>query len=715
MRLLRTIIITAVSLLQVLQASAQTQDGRRNSLYKTDTLKSSLIVEDIRKAGKSTQTGYLKLIQDDFTFKSVLNSPDVLKTLQMLPGVASGTEMKSDLYVRGGTGYDNLYLLENVPIYQPGHFLGMFSVFNTDMLSTVDFFKSGFPAEYGGRISSVTDVHIKEGDLNKKNSLFSIGVTDGRFMIDGPMTKGKSSYCIAFRQGWVEAFLRPMLGHFNVDAAYYSSSMTKEGNYAFSDLDAKLTWRLSATDKVTLNLFASYDFMKMTKSSKSYYDDKYGNSRWGNAVASATWHKTLTPATKFSLTGYVSDGLCDIYSNRKHFVVNKTEHVKTDNYTGTLDAGVKLNSTSILGWNTFTYGLSTGFRRYVAKRKDVTETTGKNYHEIDVDRFDKGLNAAELAIFAEDEINPTRWFSVSAALRYQLFTTSGRTYNFLEPRAAVCLKPFKALSFKMSYSRMNQPDHLLSSYLLDLPGNFWMPSTKKMSPLMSNQYSAELDFRPNRTWYISLSGFYKDLKNVIEYFGQPSISPSIDTWETAYEQGKGRAYGAEFFAEFRKGKYDLSASYTLSWAERNFPQFKSGWYPDRYDNRNKISVNLIYKAHELINIYANWTYHTGNRLSLKSYYVPDKYVDDLALYDINGSASPNNYQFPAYHRLDIGIDFKATNRKGHDYLVSFGCYNVYGRKNPMYVTLEPYAYGGYALRLTSVFPVLPTFRYTMFF
>ncbi len=715
MRLYRTIMAAALTLSLVWQAAGQPQDGRRNSQIRTDTLKSSIIIEDIRQAGKRSQTGYLKLIQDDFTFKSVLNSPDVMKTLQMLPGVSAGTEMKSDLYVRGGTGYDNLYLLENAPIYQPGHFLGMFSVFNTDMLSTVDFYKSGFPAEYGGRISSVVDVRIKEGDFTKRNSMFSLGVTDGRFMMDGPMKKGKSSYSIAFRQGWVEAFLRPMLDHFNVDAAYYSSSITKNGNYAFSDLDAKLTWRLSPTDKITLNLFASYDFMKMSGKSKTDYDNKYGNSRWGNAVGSVNWHKTLSPATKFTMTGYISDGMCDIYSRRKQYISEKTRHTRIDNITGTLDAGVKLNAATAMGMHNFTYGASAGFIRYSAKRTSTSETVGKNYSKTETDRFNSGKNAARLTVYAEDEMNLTHWLSMSAGFRYQIYATAGKIYNFPEPRAAVSLKPFNSLSFKVSYSRMNQPDHLLSSYLLDIPGNFWMSSDKRMRPLSSNQYSAELDFRPNRIWYVSLSGFYKDMKNVLEYFGQPSIYPEVDTWKTSYEQGKGRSYGAELYAEFRKGKYDLSASYTLSWSERNFPQYKSGWYPDRYDNRNKITVNLIYKAHELINIYANWTYHTGNRLSLKSYYVPEDYVDDMLLFPINGSSSPNNYQFPAYHRLDIGIDFKATNRKGHDYLVSFGCYNVYGRKNPMYVTLEPYAYGGYAIRLTSVFPVLPTFRYTMFF
>lgn len=694
------------------------QDGRRNSREKVDTLTSSVIIGDIRRPELITQSGMLKLIRDDFNFKSTLNTPDVIKTIQMLPGVAQGTEMKSDLYVRGGTGSDNLYLLDNVPVYQPGHFLGMFSIFNTEMLSTVDFYKSGFPGEYGGRLSSVIDVKTKEGRTDHANTMFSAGITDGRFQTEGPIKKGKSSYNIGFRTSWIEAVLRPMLNHFNVDAAYYSNDITKDGHYAFSDLHAKIMWKVSDADKILFNTFFSYDFMRSYEAEKSNLYKGMDNSRWGNAIFSTTWQHKWSEKSNLSLTGYFSDGICDIYNKKVRNNETGSISVRNDNISNIAEAGIKLKASLITGIHKIRYGAALSYHHYGASRNTLEKITQNGKTQENKDIVDNTRRALDFSVFGEDEIQLARWFHLNAAFRYQMYNTFGKTYNFVEPRLSTCFSAGTVFDFKMSYSKMNQTEHLIMSNMTDIPGNFWMPSTKKMKPMQADQYSAEIDFRPNRVWYLNLSGFYKQISGVAEYIGPNKDFPDQDSWEKQFIQGDGRSYGAELFLEFRKGKYDLSTSYTLSWSERKFATAMPGWFPDRFDNRHKISVNAIYKAHELINIYANWTYHTGNRLTLKSYYSPSEInttQNKVPQYAFKESSSPNNYEFPAYHRLDIGIDFKATTKKGHDYLVSFGCYNVYGRKNPIYATIEPSAYGGLGIRLTSVFPVFPSFRYTMFF
>lgn len=713
---------TTVLILLAFCTVVSAQDGRRNTRERIDTIKSSIIVEDIRRPAVRTQTGMLKLIKDDFNFKSVLGTPDVMKTLQMLPGVAQGTEMKSDLYVRGGTGSDNLYLLDNVPVYQAGHFLGMFSVFNTEMLSTVDFYKSGFPAKFGGRTSSVVDVGIKEGDLYKTTGMFSAGVTDGRFQIEGPIRKGRSSYNIAYRHGWVEAIVKPMLNKFNVDGAYMSNDITKDGHYGFSDLDAKVTWLLGDSDKLTFNTFLSFDYMMLSgKVGKDLMDyDKYdGNSVWGNGILSANWHHKVSSRTDFVATAYFTDGICDIYHRSERSYGTDTRSEKDDNVSNVLDFGAKVNAVTRLKGHNLRYGAAAVFHRYGAFRSSEqhTSTSSGFFTDNISEKINNGRNALDLTAYGEDEMRVAGWLSVNAGLRYQLYKVTGKAYNFLEPRTAVSFNLSRSTSLKLSYSKMNQPDHLIMSYMMDFPGNFWMPSTLRMRPMSSDQYAVELDFRPDRVWYVNVAGFYKDMRNVSEYFGSKARFPDQDSWETLFTQGEGRAYGAEIYAELRKGRFDISGSYTLSWSERRHEVFFPEWYLDRFDNRHKIAFNAIYKAHELINIYLNWTYHSGNRLTLPSYYYPvrDWHDEDLIIHDPIGASSPNNYSFPAYHRLDVGVDFKATSKRGRDYLVSFGCYNVYGRKNPMYAQVEESAYGGYGLRLTSVFTVLPTIRYTLFF
>lgn len=715
---------TIILLLVFLGLSAAAQDGRRNSKEKADTLRSAIVIDDIRRPAVRTQTGMLKLIKDDFTFKSVLSAPDVLKTIQMLPGVAQGTEMRSDLYVRGGTGYDNLYLLDNVPVYQTGHLLGLFSVFNTEMIGTVDFYKSGFPAKFGGRGSSVVDIGIKEGDLRRTSGMFSVGVTDGRFQIEGPMKKDTSSYNIAFRYGWVEAALRPLSGKFNLDGTYLSSDITQNGHYGFGDLDAKFLWILGDSDKLTFNTFFSFDYMMLMESKGKEledYDEYDGNSNWGNGIVSASWHHKSSPGTSFVSTAYIGDGVCDVYHKNETVRGEDIVTNREDNLSNVLDFGTKINAITRIGGQNLSYGGAAVFHRYGAFRRNKSHSTATGGYVKDdiLEKSDNGRGAVDISAYIEDETRPTSRLTVNAGLRYQLYVVKSKAYNFLEPRAAVSFRLSRSASAKLSYSKMNQPDHLIMSYIMDYPGNFWMPSTLRMKPIRFDQCTAELDYRPDRALYVNLAGFYKRMRNISEYFGAKSRFPDQDSWETLFTQGDGRAYGAELYAELRKGRFDISGSYTLSWSERRQAVFYPEWYPDRFDNRHKISLNAIYKAHELINIYANWTYHSGNRLTLLSYYYPTLDSQDETLgitgHIPTGVSAPNNFSFPAYHRLDVGIDFKATNKKGNDYLVSFGCYNVYARKNPINASFENSSYGGYGLRLRSVFTALPTIRYTMFF
>ena len=224
-------------------------------MAQTDTLASALIVDDIRRHENRAQTGLINVVGEDMKYKAVMGTPDVIKTLQMLPGVAAGDEMSSGLYVRGGTGTDNLFLIDNVPLYQPSHLLGLFSVLNTDVIDKIGFYKGGFQAKHGGRISSVIDASIAEGNYEKPSSMLSIGNMDLRYHAEGPMKKDKSSYNIAIRQSCIGLYLPKLMNWLSIGDYYYENDIFSEGDYSFTDLNAKFSWKLSARDRLHLNVY----------------------------------------------------------------------------------------------------------------------------------------------------------------------------------------------------------------------------------------------------------------------------------------------------------------------------------------------------------------------------------------------------------------------------------------------------------------------------
>lgn len=688
----------------------------------------SVVVTDYRpRAQKKTQTAMMKIDRKDFKFKSVLSTPDVIKTLQMLPGVTPGNEMSSTMNVRGGTGNDNLYLMDNVPIYQSGHFLGLFSVFNTDMVESVDFYKGGFPARFGGRASSVVDVRMKDGNMQEHRGSFSLGITDGRFQMEGPIKKGVLSYNVAVRHSWVEAFLRPILNAVSTPDVSYSNDYTKEGHYAFTDLNAKFTWAKSSRDKITFNTYVGFDFMSFNDFSRSRNDiyigggtsyeqskDSYKDAnRWGNLLMSAIWERDLSDKRKMTSTYYVTDGYYHaLREDISEFTIRDKaykEYSLESNISSVLDIGAKIDfSDKSFGRHDLNYGASVVYHLFspIAFTHDYMENKEKGRYDEEEATAGRNYHSPELAIYAEDEFAISPYIYLNAGLRYMLFITKNKAYNTVEPRFALSYNPSRKLSLKLAYSEMSQPVHQLESFKTESPGSFWMPATANMEPIHARLASAETEWRPNRHFLLDFACFWKTMDHLYEYTGNRTL-PSPAAWENEFTEGKGRSYGFEFYGEFQNERWEISTAYTLSWSQRYFEAFYHDWYRDRYDNRHNIVINGIYKAHQLIDMYVTWTLRSGNRYTIPLY--GDQYYQGESLY-------PNNFQMPTYHRLDAGINFRArTAKKGRDYIVTFAVYNLYGRKNPFYLTLTEDVYNRPAIKMTSIFPILPTIRYSMYF
>lgn len=689
-----------------------------------DVLDSSVVRDYRPRAENKTQSSMISISRKDFKFKSVLSSPDVIKTLQMLPGVTPGNEMSSTMNVRGGTGYDNLYLMDNVPIYQSGHFLGLFSVFNTDVVKSVDFYKGGFPAQYGGRASSVVDVKLTDGNMKEHHSSFSLGFTDGRVQFEGPIKKDVLSYNIALRHGWVEAFVRPILNAVTIPDVSYSNDYTKDGNYAFTDFNAKVTWLKDTRNKISFNAYVGFDFMAFSdlgslglEGGGSNYNSSFKDShRWGNFLLSSIWEKRLSDRKTMTFTAYATDGYYNyIYELVKRYKVSKEvtgsipktkSYSKESNTSSILDIGAKVHFVDkTISRHTLRYGGSLIWHHFTPVNVTHTYDEYKRQGRANEVYKEAGrrYDSPELSLYMEDEMALSPVINLNAGLRYMLFVVKGGAYNRLEPRVALSYVPTRKWSFKASYSEMNQPIHQVESYHSEQPGSFWMPATKRMKPIHALQGVLEAEWRPDHMWILNISGFYKSMRHLYEYAGSYTALPSPSKWETQFVEGKGRSFGLEFYAEFQNERWELTSAYTLSWSQRYFSAFHNDWYRDRYDNRHNFVLNVIFKAHKLVDMYANWTFRSGNRYTLPTY-------------EYGVALEPNNFQMPAYHRLDIGIDFRAkTSRKGDDYTVSFGVYNLYGRSNPIYLQREQDVYQRPTLKLTSIFPVLPSIRYTRWF
>ena len=696
-----------------------------------DTLASALIVDDIRKHENRTQTGLINVVGTDMRYKAVMGTPDVIKTLQMLPGVAAGDEMSSGLYVRGGTGTDNLFLIDNVPLYQPSHLLGLFSVLNTDVIDKIGFYKGGFQARHGGRISSVIDASIAEGDYEKPSSILSIGNMDLRYHAQGPMKKDKSSYNIAVRQSCIGLYLPKLMNWLSIGDYYYENDIFSVGDYSFTDLNAKFSWKLSARDHLNLNVYGGYDYTTIRDvMQNSEYQD---NSRWGNAVSSVEWERVVSDKTSFSLTGYVTDGYA---LNNEISLSEEDESVKRDvrkshTSSNVLDLGAVFNAETKIPYHHLRYGGSMVYHHYspyTGREQYVVHLDGRKEENENTIVYNS-MNDGEFAIYAQDEYSVNDWFTLDAGVRYTMFAVKDKIYNLVEPRLATSVNLADDLLFKISYSRMTQPLHLVTSSGKDSPCNFWMPSTSRMRPMEGNQVSAELDYRPSLKWYVNVVGYYKKMNHLYQYAGRATESAPQDKWESLHYDGQGRSYGFEAFIERTTDVFSMSLGYTLSWSERRCEAIWYGWYPDRFDNRHKVDFAITYHPNPLIDIYATWVFHSGNKYTLDTYYsvgsiteIPPPSGSNKNVqtsYDVNyvsqGASSPHNWHYPDYHRLNVGIDFNAVSRRGRSYTVGFSVYNLYNRMNPVRVSFEHLGKTTVQLKYTSIFPILPSFRYTLYF
>lgn len=710
-------------------------DLNRNILLKVNlkedySLDEVLVVGDLNSPINTTQTGKVSFNAHDLrTEYALFSSPDVVKTLQSLPGVASGTEMLSGLYVHGGNNDENLFLLDGTPLYQVSHLGGLFSAFNTDIIKNIDFYKSGFPARYGGRLSSVVDVRTNDGDLKEYHGTFSMGLLDGRIQYEGPIIKNRTSFNIAMRRSWLEAFSAP--------AFYFRNKSNSDdkitGKYAFHDINAKLTHYFSDISKVYISFYTGNDMLKINNkqifndytedSDEELYRTNF-NLQWGNATTAIHWNYRLSPKLFVNITGIYSRSRSSFNYKKEEQFLNEGEVMRltsVERYNRSIidDAGYRLEFNYRPGASQhIRMGSNYLFHAFHPQSRILNEYSG---NEMQVDTLRNSsyhfYRGHEFTLFAEDDIALGREWRLNIGMHYTMFKVTDKTYHEVEPRAAIRYLLNEHTALKLSYTEMSQFMHLLSSTYLNFPTDYWVPSTSNIHPMRSRQFAAGLYMRLPYQVNLSVEGFYKTMNHILEYDGKNQLAPSVENWEADVKRGKGRAYGVELALSRHVLKTSMNFSYTLSWSKRKFDDIYRGWYANKFDNRHKINISVRHQLTQQIEAYAAWNYHSGNKIT-----VPSQYIESPALPGINGKKpgqwvyeEPNNATLPAYHRLDLGVNFRKVTKRGFERIWNISIYNAYCRMNVLYAKVDDLSAGKFTSKATGVFPIIPSFSYTLKF
>lgn len=660
---------------------------------------------------------------------ALLGEADVVKTLQRQPGTAVGTEGMTGLYVRGGNADENLYLLDGNPVYHTNHVLGFFSAFNPDAVKNVSFYKGSFPAEYGGRLSSVIDVRTNEGDRKEYHGNLSVGLLAVRANLEGPIIKNRSSFNVSLRRTWMELISWPVLTALNKD-----SDRKMQGGYHFYDMNAKVNHSFSDRSRVYLSFYMGTDsYLDGEK-----LDDIYGSKRtfrwrWGNLIGSAGWNYVINNKLFATFTGGYTRYRSHIVHEKDAFVASLDQQhpqsyfqagdyrsaMEDMNLRASFDYRPNVNHRIRMGTDYLFHVFrpeQSGMRSWY-KDSVITQQTNTVF-------ANSVFRGHEYSLYAEDEMHLTDRLSVNAGMRYTLFHVQRQTYQSLQPRFSARYMLLKNFSAKVSYSKMNQYIHLLSNSYISQPTDIWVPVTQRIRPMYAHQVSGGLYYRWNM-FDLSAEAYYKDMNNLVEYKDNGPALSAFAGWEDRVGVGKGRSYGLELMAQKKTGRLSGWIGYTLSWSDRWFSDGsvnKGRRFPSKYDNRHKIDVVATYRLSKKVELTTAWMYASGNHITIMDQQygsaagqTNNGYFDTEYIPNGSSASSRNNYQLSPYHRLDLGVNFYRYKKKGRMGIWNLSLCNAYMHPNPFMVSPVYYENNGkryVELQQTLLVVFFPSLSYT---
>ena len=681
-------------------------------LPKSTTSQAIIISGKRRDANvKNAQMGKLDLsIEQIKSVPSFLGEVDILKTIQLLPGVRNAGEGSAGIYVRGGGPDQNLIMLDDAVVYNTGHLFGFFSIFNADAIKSTSLIKGGIPAQYGGRLSSVLDVSMKEGNNKDFQVEGGIGLIASRLSIQGPFKKEKASFIFSARRTYIDALAKPF---------FKKTSPYRGSGYYFYDLNAKVNYKFSEKDRIYLSGYFGkdkFDFVNGRQSLKV-------NIPWGNSTGTFRWNHVFNNRLFGNTTLVYNDYNFNFSANQNNFEISLLSGIKDLNVKQDFDlypfTNHKLKFGGLYTYHTFTPSVVSGKQDSIIFKPNNAQT--KYAHEAaiyihdDWELNEKIKVNAGLRWSAFQQVGPFKTYSTDAngnRLDSTVFKSGSPiiTYNGLEPRLTLRYSMNDETSVKASLTKNYQYIHLVSNAGTTLPTDLWVPSTYKVKPQESWLYALGLfkNFNDNH-FETSLEIYYKSMKNQLEY--EEGYTPAtLEDTENFFTFGKAWSYGTEIFVNKTKGMLTGWAGYSLSWTWRKFAALNFGKkYPAKFDRRNDLTLVGTYKLNKKWKLSSNFVFGTGNAVTLPQRF----YIFDGTL--TQEYSAINKYRLQAYHRLDFSAIFdpnKKANRKLKSQWV-FSVYNVYSRKNPYFIYFDQEGNPNNGTlkiqaKQVSLFPVIPS-------
>jgi outer membrane cobalamin receptor len=644
---------------------------------------------------------------------SLFGEADVMKSIQLMPGVQGGTEGGAGLYVRGGGVDENLILLDGVPLYSVDHLFGFFSVFNPEVVKKIMLFKGSFPARFSGRLSSVIDVRTNDGDMQNYHGTIGIGLLSGKLHFEGPIVKDRTSFNISARRSYLDLLAKPV--------------MPSDGKftYYFYDYNAKVNHRFNNKSRLLVSLYHGKD--KIGSGSNENFDDYFSkydlNMKWGNFLAATKFNYQLTPNiftnTTLSYTHY------DFNVNSTYFD-KSISNMYENNYKSDYSSGIKDLALSVdfdyhfSPRHHFRFGGAYKMHRFNPEVQTSKIDYTENNTSVDTlysSMADSRIKAKEANVYLEDNISIGNNLDMNLGVHLSLFNVSSKTYTSFQPRISTRYALTDNIALKASYTKMSQYIHLLSSYMISMPTDLWVPTTSHIKPMKADQYSVGGYYSGLRGWELSMEAYYKVMRNVLEYKDGAFFTGSSQNWESKVEMGKGRSMGIEFMAQKTTGKATGWVAYTLAKSDRKFALDginNGNHFPFKYDRRHHLNAVLNYELSDKIDISSSWEFYTGGTTTLAEEKTLIIYPNDNHVSEANYIEERNNYRMPNSHHLNVGINFNKKTKHGmRTWNVSI--YNVYNAMNPTFIfkSTENGTAGQNRtiLKKVTILPIIPSVSY----
>ena len=722
------IIYSFIGLESVTKKITLNENNRINiSLESNAILTDEVIVtgEKLDKNVTSSNMSQVKLeVNNIKQLPVILGEVDLLKSAQLLPGITSNGEGSSGLYVRGGGPDQNLILLDEAVVYNASHLFGFFSVFNADAIKDINIIKGGMPAEYGGRLSSVLDITMKDGNNKKYEADGGLGLLSSRLTLQGPIQKNKSSFIVSGRRTYIDVLSKPFLN--KIDPETGEQNAFAGSGYYFYDLTTKINYRISDQDRLYLSGYFGRDVFSFVNSDNGFAIE----IPWGNATGSLRWNHLFNDKLFMNTSLIFSDYRFEFNLAQSDFEFKifsgindwntKVDFLYQPNQRHTIKFGINYT------YHEFTPGNATG------RAGDIEFVQDEIFRQY----------SNEGALYFSDDFELSDDIKINAGLRYSSFqhngdvsllnyikndlTLSSDNYRHIEPRLSLRYKLNTTNSIKAAFTENYQYVHLASTSSVSLPTDLWVPSSSGIKPKFARQYAIGYFKNLNDNMYeTSLEAYYKEMTNLIEYKeGYLPEDNANSSGDDSFTFGDGESYGVEVLLKKNKGKTTGWIGYTLSKTTRYFDEVNNGVaFPAKYDRRHDLSITATHKLSKSWVLSGVFVYASGNSITLPT----ERYVVGGDIY--TQFTSRNGFRVDPYHRMDIGATYTPSKKKKKfKSSWNFSIYNVYSRKNPYFIyfaleglddngenqniqngNVEPKAYQ------VSIFPILPSITWNFNF